>query len=144
MVSKRDAAPEILLVEDDQDSAEMLQYFFETHGFAIVWAGTGKRALELMRARAISGSLPQLILLDLTLPDYDGTDLIRSMWRLGTKLPPVIVASARPDDELGRAAAEIEAAAIAPKPFSLQTLLATIQTLIGEQRPRARFAETHC
>src|SRR4030042_4458663 len=62
----------ILVVEDDPDIGAMLRTYFETQGFAISVATRGQEALTLTRH-----SLPQLIVLDIMLPDMDGYEVCR-------------------------------------------------------------------
>ena len=123
---------EILLVEDDEDSAEMMTDFLESHGYSTAWVGSGRLAVELVRKRRLSSEpAPALILLDLTLPDLEGTEVVDALKSDdGEALPPIVVASARPDDEIKRAAIRIGAAAFARKPFSLEQMLQTIDDVI--------------
>jgi DNA-binding response OmpR family regulator len=57
----------LLIVEDDPDTAEMLQVYFEAQGYRVVTVSTGAAALEQSRQES-----PDLVLLDVRLPDIDG------------------------------------------------------------------------
>ena len=68
----------LLIVEDDNDTSEMLRVYFEAQGYRVVTAASGNEALEKGRQQ-----LPDLILLDIRLPDIDGFAFIftRGNWR---------------------------------------------------------------
>lgn len=121
---------EILLVEDDADAAEMMCSFLQSEGFKIQWAGTVQQAIEMLRYADHS---PDLILLDLTLPDREGTDVVLAVGDSARPLPPIVVASGRPDAELRAAASMIGAAAIAQKPYSPAKMIDTITGLLGSR-----------
>lgn len=124
----RDTALEILLVEDDVDAAELMCSFLQSEGFKTQWAGTGRKAIEILRG---AEHAPDLILLDLTLPDRDGTEVVLAAEDAARPLPPIVVASGRPDNELRAAASMIGAAAIAQKPYSPTKLIDTITALLA-------------
>ena len=62
----------ILVVEDEQDIRELLAYHLEKDGFKVLEASNGKKALELVQAEK-----PQIVLLDIMLPDMDGMSICR-------------------------------------------------------------------
>ncbi|NPA26913.1 MAG: response regulator, partial [Chloroflexi bacterium] len=66
--------PRLLVVEDDQDIATMLKMFFEHEKFQVTTVPTGREAVR--KARAL---LPNLILLDIILPDIDGYEVFRQI-----------------------------------------------------------------
>jgi len=65
---------EILLIEDDTDLFALLKYNLEKEGFAMAGSQTGKGALDLCRQVR-----PDLILLDIMLPDYDGLEICKAV-----------------------------------------------------------------
>ena len=67
-----DKNPHVLLVEDDRVFSEILSRQFESRGATIVHAATGKDALEALKGKMVF----DVILLDLSLPDIDGFDLL--------------------------------------------------------------------
>jgi DNA-binding response OmpR family regulator len=60
----------LLIVEDDPDTSEMLRVYFEAQGYQVVLAPTGQDALNKCQS-----NLPDLILLDVRLPDFDGFEV---------------------------------------------------------------------
>jgi two-component system response regulator RegX3 len=113
----------ILLVEDEESIAEPLAAALEREGFAAVRAGSVAEAMEAFHSRP-----PELILLDVMLPDGDGRDVlrqIRSMSRV-----PVIMLTAR-GEELDRIVGlELGADDYVAKPFSSGELVARIRAVL--------------
>ena len=118
----------ILLVEDDERISEPLMRVLGSEGFNAVHAATGQRGID-----AVTASRPDLILLDLTLPDIDGLDVCRKVREDHPSLP-IIMLTARADEMdvivgLGAGADDY-----VPKPFRLAELVARI-------RARLRIAD---
>src|SRR5687768_6495039 len=93
-MTERTAAQEkhLLIVEDDADTGEMMQILLEAEGYRVRWALTGTTALKILTAAASEPSNGvDLMLLDLTLPDMDGVELVRKLRESDAALPPVIV-----------------------------------------------------
>jgi len=113
----------ILLIEDDSDLYALLQYNLEKEGFAIEGSKTGRGAIELcLRAR------PDLILLDIMLPDADGLDVckaIRAHPELGGI--PVIFLTARASETDRIIGLELGANDYVVKPFFIRELVARIK-----------------
>ena len=131
---------QILLVEDHPDSAEAIRLILETEGYQVRWAKTAKDALQ-----ALSGSVsldspasPDLILLDLMLPDMDGVQMIQQLITAGRDLPPIIIASAKPSQAVASAARAIGAAGVVRKPFSLDELLGCVAAALSGKAVRKR------
>jgi DNA-binding response OmpR family regulator len=85
--------PEVLLVDDDPDIRGMLAFTFADYGFTVREAGDGAQALAALREHA-----PDVMVLDLMMPNLDGFGMVAEMRRLG--LAPdarVLVLSARND-----------------------------------------------
>ena len=107
----------ILAIEDDQDLAELYESFLSWEGHDVLLAHNGREALRLLRER------PDVILLDLRLPDTDGAVLLHRMrGEQGGRDTPVIVVSATVPAE----ARVNEADAVISKPFDISELLGTI------------------
>ena len=76
----------LLLVEDDFDVAEMLLMYFRSIGYEVMHADTGEAGIQIARTK-----FPDLILLDVMLPDMDGYDICRRLRTMSlTKYIPTI------------------------------------------------------
>lgn len=111
----------ILLVEDDERISEPLLRVLATEGYEVVHAPNGHDALDAVAART-----PDLVLLDLTLPDIDGLDVCRKVREDRPELP-IIMLTARAEEMdvivgLGAGADDY-----VPKPFRLAELVARIK-----------------
>lgn len=117
-------APAVLVVEDDEDIAELLAYSLKKRGFAVAVAHDGVSAFELVKELR-----PELILLDVLLPRLDGREvcrLIRTNPDKGLAKTPIIMLSAltMPEDiENGLA---LGANAYFPKPYSVRDVVAAV------------------
>lgn len=111
----------VLVVEDDVAVRNLVTTALGSHGYDRLTAVTGEEAI-----RAIAASLPDIVLLDLGLPDVDGVDVIRKV-RTWTQVP-IIVISARVDDTDKIEALDAGADDYLSKPFSVGELLARIRT----------------
>ena len=124
----------ILIVEDDEGIAAFLRTALRAAGYDVLLSQTGTGALSL-----ISSHCPDCILLDLGLPDMDGSAIIRSV-RQWTQTP-IVVISAR-NTELDKAAALDQGADdYMVKPFGTVELLARIRTALRHTRTTAESDE---
>lgn len=113
----------ILLIEDDADLFSLLKYNLEKEGFAMEGAQTGRGALELCRRVR-----PDLVLLDIMLPDSDGLDICKSI-RNDPELAavPIIFLTARASETDRIVGLEIGANDYMVKPFFIRELIARIK-----------------
>ena len=113
----------ILVVEDDTDLVELLAFNLKKAGFAIGTAVDGVEALK--KARSLQ---PDLILLDLMLPELDGFAVCETLRRnSGTASTPIIILTALSSELARLAGMEAGANEYVTKPFSVQDLLARIR-----------------
>lgn len=113
----------VLLVEDDDGLREVITDYFEQGGFIVESASNGVTALELWE----NGKF-DLALLDLMLPEIDGFSLCRRLRK--TSDIPIIIITARDDEEDKIIGYELGADDYVTKPFSVKVLLAKSQNLI--------------
>lgn len=119
---------EILVVEDDDTIRRLLRISLRTEGYRVSEASSGAVALSLFEANA-----PALVLLDLGLPDRDGMEVLARIRAAGPT--PVIVVTARNQDEQKVRALDAGADDYVVKPFSMAELFARIRVAL---RHRAR------
>src|SRR5678815_5142913 len=120
----------ILVVEDEQDLQRVLDYNLKQSGHEPIQAMRGKDALEVARARK-----PDVILLDLMLPDLPGTEVCRTLKSdPATRIVPVIMLTAK-GEEIDRVVGfELGADDYVVKPFSVRELMLRIQAILRRGR----------
>jgi DNA-binding response OmpR family regulator len=128
----------ILLIEDDSDLFSLLKYNLEKEGFALSGLQTGKGAIELCRQVR-----PDLILLDIMLPDSDGLDICKSV-RKDPDLAstPIIFLTARASETDRIVGLELGANDYVVKPFFVRELIARIKLQFRNQSVPARLLES--
>src|ERR1700727_1362783 len=128
----------ILLVEDDSDLFSLLKYNLEKEGFAVSGLQTGKGAIELCRQVR-----PDLILLDIMLPDSDGLDICKGI-RKDADLSgvPIIFLTARASETDRIVGLELGANDYVVKPFFVRELIARIKLQFRDQVAPARVLES--
>ena len=123
----------IMIVEDDRQIQDFIAYSLMTAGFGVLTAGGVEEAMRKMRSKK-----PDIMVLDLGLPDGDGLDLIRRVRKFSDI--PIIVVSARDKEEDKIEALDRGAEDYITKPFSESELMARIRVLrrhlIREERNR--------
>lgn len=119
----------ILLVEDEERVASFVVKGLEAEGYAVEHVATGLEALARVGAHE-----PDLILLDLTLPDMDGLDLLRRL-REGRVAAPVVILTARGDADARAQALEIGADDYLNKPFHFDELLGLLHARLRPRPP---------
>ena len=117
----------IIIVEDDPGISKYLQAALRSHEYDTLLAPDGKTALEM-----IASHCPDLLLLDLGLPDMDGSEIIRSV-RAWSRMP-IIIISARSAEIDKASALDMGADDYLTKPFGTVELLARIRTAIRHTR----------
>jgi DNA-binding response OmpR family regulator len=115
----------ILLVEDDEALRRILAGHLRRHGYEVVEADSAEGAVDQLDA----APPPALVLLDINLPGGTGWDVLRSPVMRAAGRPPVVVASAVTVSP--RHLAEFGVEGYLPKPFPLETLLQTVERLLG-------------
>ena len=134
--------PTVLIVEDEHDMLELLDVNLRAAGFETLLAGSGERALALVRER-----IPDVVLLDLMLPDVPGTEVCRQIRSDPlTRDVPVVICTARADEVDRIVGFELGAADYVTKPFSMRELVLRLRAVLrrlagggGGERPRDRI-----
>ena len=124
------SAPKILVVDDEPAVSDLLAYNLRKSGYEPLVAADGRNALRLARH-----AKPDLILLDLMLPELDGLDVCRQLRK--TSAVPIIMITAR-GEEIDRVVGlELGADDYVSKPFSVRELLARIKAVLRRAGPTA-------
>ncbi|MDD6881829.1 MAG: response regulator transcription factor [Firmicutes bacterium] len=113
----------VLIIEDEKSICDFISKILSTNDYKVTSAPTGKEGLEVL-----TSSMPDLILLDLGLPDMDGIEIIRSTRKWSSI--PIIVISARTQEKEKVLALDAGADDYITKPFGTEELLARIRTAI--------------
>lgn len=123
MLTLRDQSRQILIVEDDNDTAEVVSALLESAGYTAVTAETGSTALS-----EIDTASPDLVLLDMHLPDMNGLDVLRKV--RASSFLPMIVLSGYTQERDKVVALEAGADDYMAKPFSPEELVARVNALL--------------
>jgi DNA-binding response OmpR family regulator len=129
LTAKSERSSQILVVEDHHDTAEMLRTILEEEGYVVQVVERAGQALQLFLRHG--DPTPDLMILDLTLPDMPAVDLITSITETTTTHPPIIVVSAKTAPAIEQAAEAVGATAVLQKPFAIEQLLETVQTALS-------------
>ena len=130
--------PRILVVDDDREIARLLRSYLEQAGYSVKVAHRGEEALHTLRRER-----PDLLLLDLMLPDRDGWDLtrhIRADENLATL--PIIMITARVEDTDKILGLELGADDYITKPFNPREVVARVRAMLRRIQRPARSAGT--
>lgn len=114
----------ILIVEDDKDIRETLQYALELEGYQVETASNGSDALHFLK----KNHSPHLILLDLMMPIMNGWEFLEAIKTEAelSRIPVIVITAA------GEAASRtVDVNAFIKKPIELESLLNTVQTLVS-------------
>src|SRR3954467_15348624 len=120
----------VLVVEDDQEIAQVLQRALRLEGYEVRLAGDGVAALDEVHA-----FLPDLIVLDLGLPRLDGIDVARRL-RRDEDDTPILMLTARDALDSRGGGLDGRARRSLVKPFERQELLARLRALLRRRPPR--------
>jgi two-component system KDP operon response regulator KdpE len=121
------AAPlKVLVVDDEPPIRKLLRMGLRTQGYEILEAPNGKTALDLLKQK------PDLIILDLGLPDIQGHELLRIL-RSRNESIPIVVLSSRGDEAGKVQALDLGADDYVTKPFGMEELLARMRAALRHQ-----------
>ena len=118
----------ILVVDDDAHIREVVRFALDKAGFRTLEAGDGREALEVF-----DRSSPDLVVLDILMPEMDGTDVCRTL-RARSRIPIVFLSSK--DDEVDRIVGlELGGDDYITKPFSPRELVARVRAVLRRVQP---------
>lgn len=138
MVSKNSVRPKILVVDDEPEAVELVEFNLKQSGFDVVTAADGAEALR--KARATS---PNLVVLDLMLPEIGGLEVCKMLRRdPATAGLPIIMLTAKAAEIDRVLGLELGADDYITKPFSPRELVLRIQKLLLRGQPAAEAQET--
>jgi DNA-binding response OmpR family regulator len=113
----------ILVVDDEQRMAKFIRLNLEHDGFRVVEAFTGTQAMDRLRT-----SMPDLVLLDVMLPDLDGFEVLKMIRAISTV--PVIMVTAKGEEEERIHGLELGADDYVTKPFSPRELVSRVRAVL--------------
>jgi phosphate regulon transcriptional regulator PhoB len=124
-------AAEVLIVEDEPDIRRLITFHLSREGFRCRAASTGAEAL-----REVTSALPDLVVLDLMLPEVDGLEVCRRLRSDPASAGvPIIMLTARADEVDRVVGLEIGADDYVVKPFSPKELVARVRAVLRRTRP---------
>ena len=117
----------VLVVDDEPPIRRLLHTSLSAHGYQVIEAATGRAAMnEVARAK------PDIIVLDLGLPDINGQDLVRELREQGSAIP-IVILSSRSDEKGKVEALDLGADDYVTKPFGVDELIARIRAALRHQ-----------
>jgi len=131
-------ARRLVYIEDEEEMIDLVRLILVRRGFSVIGANGGREGLEIVRRES-----PDLVLLDLMMPDMDGWDVYQQLKAdEGTRDIPVIVITAKAqniDKVLGLTIAKVED--YISKPFSPQELMDSVEKVLAQQQNPAETSE---
>lgn len=124
---------QILVVEDDIDSCELLGEVLHDAGYSIDMAHNGPEAMAMAGRRR-----PDVVVSDLQMPGFDGLELTRRMHAVDPDLPVVLTTGVENTKDVITAAQDYGAVACLKKPMALDELLWVIESALAVSRQRGR------
>lgn len=116
----------ILIIEDNRETVRALRVFLENAGFRVFSAYDGKTGLQILRSEQ-----PDLLILDLMLPDQNGLDITRTVRADHTlKSTPIIMLTARVDDTDKIVGLEVGADDYITKPYNPREVVARVRSVL--------------
>jgi two-component system, OmpR family, alkaline phosphatase synthesis response regulator PhoP len=125
----------VLVVEDETSIASFVALYLKNAGYKIRTVGTGQEALE-----GLAGERPDLVVLDLMLPDIDGIEVCRRIRRSSDV--PILMLTARDEDVDKIIGLEVGADDYLTKPFNPRELVARVKSILRRSVPERRDLQT--
>ncbi|OPL13737.1 MAG: ArsR family transcriptional regulator [delta proteobacterium ML8_D] len=116
----------VFAIDDEEDILELLKFNLSREGFQVLCAGSGKQAVQLVRSE-----YPDLIILDLMLPDMDGLEITRRLKNdADTRNIPIVMLTAKGEEADIVTGLELGADDYITKPFSPRILVARVRAVL--------------
>jgi two-component system OmpR family response regulator len=131
-MSDKDQIPQVLVVDDEPNIRELVQVALKFHGCSVTTAGSGKDAL-----RRAETDQPDLIVLDVMLPDMDGFEVCRRLRSAGNEVP-VIFLTARDTSSDTVTGLALGGDDYVTKPFSVEALVARVRAVLRRASRNSR------
>ncbi|MEI7885157.1 MAG: response regulator transcription factor [Clostridia bacterium] len=125
-----------LVVEDDKQIRSFISFSLKTKDYQVVEVSTGKEALSV-----ITNDKPDIVILDLGLPDMDGLEVIKQIRSFSDM--PIVVVSARDQDQEKIEALDAGADDYLTKPFSINELLARLRVILRRATKNDSFQKIY-
>jgi DNA-binding response OmpR family regulator len=123
-----DAAPYILIVDDEWTNRELLDAYLKIGGYRVGQANSGEKALDM-----VAQEVPALMILDICLSGISGLEVCRRLKDSpATRAIPILMVTALESPEDQRQAADAGADGFIVKPFEMETLLARIRSMLSK------------
>src|SRR6266446_4809489 len=136
MVTKSRVMPKVLVVDDEPDAVELIDFNLKAAGYEVVIAADGAEALKKARS-----ALPSLVVLDLMLPEVDGLEVCKMLRRdPATAAIPIVMVTAKAAEIDRVLGLELGADDYITKPFSPREMVLRLKKLL--QRGRAAVEDT--
>jgi two-component system, OmpR family, response regulator len=123
-MTENDRVPQVLVVDDEPNIRELVQVALKFHGCSVTTAASGKEAL-----RQVDATKPDLIVLDVMMPDIDGFEVCRRLRAAGNEVP-VIFLTARDTSSDTVTGLAIGGDDYVTKPFSVEALVARVRAVL--------------
>ncbi len=117
----------ILVIDDDITALDLVSFLFEERGYHVERAADGLSAIEYVKK-----VVPDLIIVDLRMPQLDGVSTVTELLKLGVKDIPILAFTAVDDVDLHQAALEAGCSEVLTKPCPSQRLIRYINRYLGE------------
>src|ERR1700729_522957 len=124
LMTDNDRVPQVLVVDDEPNIRELVQVALKFHGCSVIAAANGKDAL-----RQAEASKPDLIVLDVMLPDMDGFEVCRRLRATGNEVPVIFLTARDPSSDPVTGLA-IGGDDYVTKPFSVEALVARVRAVL--------------
>lgn len=132
------SAPKVLVVDDDSDIVELLEYNLTKEGYSVLTASNGKKAIDIART-----FIPDLILLDIMMPQLDGIETGRILRQNpDIKNTYILFLTARSEEYSEVAAFEVGADDYITKPIKPRALMSRINALFRREAQKAESGDT--